>query len=768
MASSIEGIDTVAVIGAGVMGSGIAAHFANAGSRVILLDMASDGPDPARLARDAVARQLKTGGFMHPALAAKVTVGSITDDFGLVAEADWIVEAIVERLEVKRDLYTRLAPLMKTGAVLSSNTSTIPLANLVEGLPEGVARSLLITHFFNPPRFMRLLEVVAGPGTAAEAVERVGTFADHALGKSVVACKDTPGFLANRIGGLWMAAAHRYAAELALSVEEADAVIGKPFGIPSTGVFGLTDLVGIDLMPKVWQSLAESLPASDPFHRVNTPSAAIAALIERGATGRKAKAGFYRKNESGMEAFDLRALDYRAQAKPALDILTERTPRALMEHPDRGGRYAWAVMSRTLAYAASLVPEISDAIAPIDEAMRLGYNWRFGPFELMDQLGPRWLAKRLAADGQTVPPLLAMAAECGSFYQDRSALSPSGTTVALLRPKGEVLVADLKRAGPRVDGNDAASLWDMGDGVACLEFHRKMNAMAPDSMDAIATAIMRVGEGFRALVIGNDAAHFCAGADLGLFLAAIERGDLALIDDFIRRGQSVYEGLLRAPFPVVGAVAGMALGGGCEILLHCDHVQAYAESAIGLVERNVGLIPAWGGCRRLLVRAFANPDLARGPIPAVMAAFEPIVTASVSGSAMLARDLGYLRPGDGITMNRDRLLEDAKAKAVALAASGYTPPIPMELRLPGLSGRHTLMQRAEGMVPLGLLKGHDLAVAEILAGVLTGGRDADIIRPIAEAAISEMEREGFMELAATKATAQRIAHMLNTGRPLKN
>ena len=305
MASSRETIDTVAVIGAGVMGAGIAAHFANAGSRVILLDIASDGPDPARLARDAIARQVKTGGFMHPDLAAKVTVGTITDDFGLVAEADWIVEAIIERLEAKRDLYSRLAPLMKTGAVLSSNTSTIPLANLVKGLPGGVARNFLITHFFNPPRFMRLLEVVAGPGTAAEAVERVSTFADHALGKSVVACKDTPGFLANRIGGLWMAAAHRYAPELGLSVEEADAVIGKPFGIPSTGVFGLTDLVGIDLMPKVWQSFAETLPASDPFHGVDRPSAAIAALIERGATGRKAKAGFYRKSESGMEAFDL-------------------------------------------------------------------------------------------------------------------------------------------------------------------------------------------------------------------------------------------------------------------------------------------------------------------------------------------------------------------------------------------------------------------------------------------------------------------------------
>lgn len=768
MLMSMKEITTVAVIGAGVMGAGIAAHFANAGRRVILLDMAVDGPDPARLARDAVTRQVKSGGFMHPVLAAKVTVGTIESDLGLVAEADWIVEAIVEQIGAKRDLYARLAPLMRPGAVLSSNTSTIPLASLIEGLPEQIASHFLITHFFNPPRFMRLLEVVSGPRTVAEAVARVSDFADHALGKSVVACKDTPGFLANRIGCLWMAAAHRYAAELGVTIEEADAVIGKPFGIPGTGIFGLTDLVGVDLMPKVWQSFTDTLAAADPFHAVHAPSPAIAALIERGATGRKAKAGFYRKGEAGMEVLDLQSLAYRPQARPALESFKAETVRALMEHPDRGGRYAWAVMSRTLAYAAALVPEISDAIAPVDEAMRLGYNWRFGPFELIDQVGAGWLAEKLTAEGLAVPPLLAKAADNGGFYRDRAALAPEGGRVALTRPEGQVLVEDLRRAGKPVETSAAASLWDMGDGVACLEFHRKMNAMAPESMQAISSAIQRVADGFRALVIGNDAANFCAGADLGQFLAALERGDLAFIDDFVRSGQNTYDALLRAPFPVVGAVAGMALGGGCEILLHCDHVQAYAESAIGLVERNVGLVPAWGGCRRLLVRAFANPDLAKGPVPAVMAAFEPIVTASVSGSAMLARDLGYLKPSDGITMNRDRLLEDAKAKAIALAEGGYQPPEPVELCLPGLSGKHTLMNRVEGMVPLGLLKGHDLAVAEILAGVLTGGGDADVTRPIPESAIGEWEREGFLELAATKPTAQRIAHMLKTGKPLKN
>jgi 3-hydroxyacyl-CoA dehydrogenase len=768
MGAESQEIASVAVIGAGVMGAGIAAHFANAGCDVVLLDVAGQGSDPAQPARDAIARQVKAGGFMHPSLAAKVRPGTITDDLELTADADWIIEAIVELPEIKRNLYASLAPRMKTGAILSSNTSTIPLAILADGLPEAIASHFLITHFFNPPRHMRLLEVVDGPGTAAEAVARVTHFADHRLGKSVVPCKDTPGFLANRIGCLWMAAAVRYAADLGLTVEEADAVMSRPFGIPSTGIFALTDLVGVDLMPKVWSSFAETLPAGDDFHTVFAPSAAIDALIARGATGRKAKAGFYRKTADGMEAFDLAALEYRPQAKAELASLAETSARALMEHADRGGRYAWTVMSHSLAYAAALVPAISDDIAPVDEAMRLGYNWRFGPFELIDMVGPGWLADRLAAEGRDVPPLLRLAAERGSFYRDRSALSPAGTMVPLVRPEGEFLLADLKRDGRRVEGNDAASLWDMGDGIACLEFHRKMNAMAPESMDAIVAATRRVAADFRALVIGNDSAQFCAGADLGLFLAALEREDFAFIEDFVRRGQQTYDGLRKAPFPVVGAVAGLALGGGCEVLLHCDHVQAHAETAIGLVERNVGLIPAWGGCRRVLAAAATDPTLPKGPMPFVVAAFDPIAAAAVSASAMLARDLRFLRPTDGITMNRNRLLADAKAAAVRMADAGYQAPVSIELRLPGPSGRHTLMNRVESMTVLGQLRGHDVAVAEVLVDVLTGGPSANPLRPVPEEAILDLEREGFMELVASKPTAQRIAHMLKTGKSLKN
>lgn len=768
MTTEVKGISAVAVIGAGVMGAGIAAHFANAGCFVVLLDMAQEGSDPARLARDAVARQVRTGGLMHPSLAGAIRVGTIQHDLALVGDVDWVVEAIVELPEVKRDLYRRLTSLLRPDTVVSSNTSTIPLATLADGMAEPLAGNLLITHFFNPPRHMRLLEVVAGPATRPEAIARVSAFADRGLGKTVVPCKDTPGFIANRIGCLWMMAAHQYAGALGLTVEEADAVLGRPFGFPATGIFGLTDLVGIDLLPKVWSSLAATLPPGDAFHALDTPLPAVSVLIERGAVGRKARAGFYRKTDAGMEVFDLSDLAYRPLAKPALDSLAATSPRALMEHADRGGRYARAVMARTLAYAAALVPEISDSIAAIDEAMRLGYNWRFGPFELVDRVGAGWLAQVLAADGQAVPPFLSLAADQGGFYRDGAALTPTGGREALSRPAGHLLVKDIGSRSAPVERSDAASLWDMGDGVACLEFHRKMNAMAPESMAAIATATRRAASDFRALVIGNDAANFCAGADLSIFLAALERGDLAFIEDFVRQGQSVYDGLRKAPFPVVGAVAGLALGGGCEILLHCDRVQAHAETNIGLVERKVGVIPAWGGCRRLLARASANQALAAGPMPAVMAAFDPIVTAAVSGSALLARDLGLLTAEDSITMQRDRLLADAKAAALSMVAAGYQPPASTELRLPGPSGRHALMHKVETLVPLGVLYGHDQTVAAVLAEVLTGGVSADRARPIPEEAILDLEREGFMELVATPATAQRIAHMLKTGKPLKN
>lgn len=760
-------IRKVGVIGAGVMGAGIAAHCANAGVDVVLLDMPVAGRD---LAAEAVARQVKTGGLMHPSFAARLTTGT-TDDLSLLADADWVVEAVIEQVGIKRDLYHRLDAVLPADCALSSNTSTIPLAALMADMPASLTRRFLVTHFFNPPRYMRLLEIVVGPGVDPQIAETVASFADHALGKVVVPCKDTPGFLANRIGCLWMSAAVRYALEFGLTVEEADAIIARPFGIPATGIFGLCDLVGIDLMPKVWDSFSASLPPGDAFHLIHRPPPVFATLIAQGATGRKAGAGFFRKSKSGMEVLNLVTLDYRSQEKPTLESLAVADLPGLMGFEDRGGRYAWAVMSRSLAYACALVPEIADTVAPIDTAMRLGYAWRWGPFELIDRIGVAWFAERLAADGQSVPPLLARAVEQGGFYADSPAglleLTATGSRQPVPLAPGILRIAELGRRGPPVETTAAASLWDMGDGVACLEFHRKLNAMAPESLDAIAAATRRVAADFQALVIGNDADAFSAGADLGRFLAALDAGDLPFIDAFVRRGQAVYDGVLRAPFPVIGAVAGLALGGGCEILLHCDAIQAHAESTIGLVERKVGLVPAWGGCRRLLVRAASAPGLAKGPMPGPAAVFETIVTAATASSAALARDLLFVGAEDRITMNRDRLLADAKARACARVAAGYTPPPLVDLRLPGASGKATLRNRIDQLVPLGLLRGHDLVVADALATILSGG-DSDPTRPLPETAISDLEHAAFMDLVATTPTRERIAHMLKTGKALAN
>lgn len=764
-------IQKVAVIGAGVMGAGIAAHLANAGCPVVLLDIPAEGSDRSSRSRAAVAMQAKVGGFMHPDQMGFVSVGNTEDDLESLADVDWVIEAIIENVELKRALYARLDTILKPNALLSSNTSTIPLAHLVEGLPAARASRVLITHFFNPPRYMRLLEVVGGPNTAPDALRLVSDFADHRLGKSVVPCKDTPGFLANRIGCLWMLTAVRYALELGLTVEDADAVIGKPFGIPATGIFGLTDLVGIDLMPKVWASFADTLPANDRFHSEYVPLPAIAALVERGTIGRKAKAGFYRKGAAGMEAVDWASLDYRPVQAASLESARARSARAVMEHPDQGGRYAWAVMARTLVYAIELVPEISDSLAAVDEAMRLGYNWRMGPFELIDSLGVEWFAAALADHGFDIPALLTHAVAKGGFYGQangqKTVLSPAGAPVALTPPVGVITIADLRLRGEPIQGNEAASLWDMGDGVACLEFHRKMNAVAPQTLTALNAALARVQSDFKALVIGNDAAAFSAGADLTQFLAALETQDFAFLEDFITQGQTTYNALLAAPFPVVGAVAGLALGGGCEVLLHCDAIQAHAETAMGLVERNVGLIPAWGGCRRLLARNFQNPKRAKGPVPAALSTFETIIGATVSGSALWAQDIGFLRPGlDGITMNRARLLADAKARALSLCPN-YQPTASLEMRLAGVSGAHTLMNFAEGQVPLGRLKGHDLTIAALLARVLSGG-DADVTRPLSEQDINRLEREAFLELCRSPLTQERIRHMLATGKPLRN
>lgn len=773
---STHAIKKVCVIGAGTMGAGIAAQVANAGVPVLLLDIVRDANDRNAVAAGAVARMLKTdpAPFMSKSAAKLVEVGNIEDDLAKVADCDWVVEAIIERLDLKQQVYEKLEAVRRVGTAVSSNTSTIPLEQLTAGRSEGFRKDFLITHFFNPPRYMRLLEVVTGSETNAGLADRVANFADRKMGKTVVRAKDTPGFIANRVGTFWIQAALNAAADLGLTIEEADAIAGKPMGVPGTGIFGLVDLVGIDLMPYLQQSLTATLAKDDPYQAIARSSPLIDKMIAEGYTGRKGKGGFYRINrEKGKqkEAIDLATGEYRPVIKPA------SLPRnaangdlsALIGLPGNAGAYAWAILGQTLSYAAGLVPHAANDIVAIDTAMKLGYKWKYGPFELIDKIGADKLADRLKAEGRTVPALLDLA-NGRSFYRIengvREYLGTDGSYHPVTRPEGVLLLEDIKLNAKPLLRNGSASLWDIGDGVVCLEFTGKMNALDGDVMQVINDAIPLIEDNYKALVIYNEGANFSAGANLGLALFAVNIAAWGEIEKLVSGGQQSYKALKYAPFPVVGAPHGTALGGGCEILLHSDAIQAYAESYIGLVECGVGLVPGWGGNGEMLDRWRKNPALPKGPMPAVAKAFEIISTATYSKSAAEAKELGFLRPTDAVTMNRDRLLADAKAKALSLV-DGYQPPEPPEFRLPGASGKAAMEMAVKGFQANGLATDYDGVVSSKLANVLSGG-DADIVDVVSEADLLDLERKAFMELARNPRTLARVEHMLETGKPLRN
>ncbi len=773
-----EMFQKVAVIGSGVMGCGIAAQVANAGVKVLLLDIVPrDGTNRNAVAEAAVARALKTdpAPFMHAGAAKLIEVGNIDDDLGRVAECDWIVEVVVERLDIKQTLYRKLDAVRRPGTAVSSNTSTIPLARLVEGMPDSFARDFTITHFFNPPRYMRLMELVTGPLTDRTLAARVAGFCDVALGKSVVACKDSPGFIANRLGIFWMTGAVTATTEQGLTVEEADAIMGRPFGIPKTGVFGLMDLVGLDLGPHVNASLAGALPQDDEFQAINHETPLLQKMIAEGYTGRKGRGGFYRLNKAGgkriKEAIDLQTGEYRAERAADLPELAAagRDLRKLMSGQGKVANFAWRVMGHMMAYAAKLVPEATDEIVAIDEAMRLGYNWKHGPFELIDMVGVDWLIGRLREDGFAVAPMLERAAG-RTFYRVengvRQQLGQDGAYHDIVRPDGVVMLEDIKLAGKPVLRNGSAAVWDIGDGVLCFEFTSKSNALDEQIMALLGKTIALVKKDYKALVIYNEGGNFSVGANIGLALFAANIAAWMQVESMIATGQDMMQKLKYAPFPVVTAPAGMALGGGCEFLLHSDAVQAYAETYAGLVECGVGLLPGWGGCKEMLGRAATDPTTPKGPMPAPMRVFEMVSTAKVGRSAAEARDMLVLRRTDRVTMNRYRLLADAKARALELAVD-YQAPEPREIVLPGPSGKLVLDQAVAGFRKTGQATPHDVVVAGELARVLTGG-DTDVIDTVKESKLLELERESFLRLLKTSGTLARIEHMLGTGKPLRN
>jgi 3-hydroxyacyl-CoA dehydrogenase len=806
-------IKKVAVLGSGVMGSGIAAVMANAGIPVLLLDIVPPPTSPLlaggkeggntsdrnALATAAIEKQLKGGapGFSHPNNTRAVTPGNFEDDLGKLAECDWIIEVVIEKLEIKQALYQKIEAVRKKGSIVSSNTSTLPLHVLIQGMPESFQQDFLITHFFNPPRFMKLLEVVKSKAFDASRFAAFCDFADRVLGKEVVPCKDTPGFLANRIGVYWMTVGMLEAIRLGISVEEADAVMGKPLGFPKTGLFGLYDLIGIDLMPLIARSMLATLPEQDAFRKRYELPELVGKMIAEGYTGRKGKGGFYRmvtdeKGKKRKEVINLNTGEYHSEAKPKLESVEAAKAglAALFAHPDSGGKYAAAVMLQTLHYTASLIPEISDDIYSVDAAMVAGYNWKYGPFQMIDRAahggaaGTEIVAQAWEKMGLPVPPVI-QAARGKKLYEvvsgNRQQFAPGGKYIPVPIPTGSLTLEDIKLTKKPIRKNASAQIWDLGDGVACLELTSKMNTWDPENLKLVAEAPELVKSGFRALVIGTDAEHFSFGANIGFFMLACNTASWWAISEMVTQGQTAFMGLKYAPFPVVASLSGMALGGGCELLLHADAVVAHMESYPGLVEAGIGVIPGWGGCKEMLARhieaaeaagkAVASgkkPEMAMpgGSMPAISKAFEYISMAKVAGSAQEAQAMLILNAKSRIVLNRRRVLAEAKSLALELAKD-YQPPTPRSFRLPGASGCLALKMAVDNFRISGKATAHDEVVSLALARVLTGG-DTDATQEVSEQQLLELEREMFMDLVKTRATQERIAHMLATNKPLRN
>ncbi|WP_417722685.1 3-hydroxyacyl-CoA dehydrogenase/enoyl-CoA hydratase family protein [Salipiger sp.] len=722
-----------AVIGAGSMGAGIAAQFANAGVAVDLLDMPADGRRNAR-AEAGIANQVRTRGFMGAAQAQLVRPGNVEDDFDRLRDADWIVEAVIEDPAVKRALFDRIEAVRKPGAVVSSNTSTIPRARLIEGRSKAFADHFLISHFFNPPRYMELLELV-GPaeGAASAFALRAGR---DVLGKTVVPCLDTPGFIANRIGCTWISVAIVEAVRLGLTVEEADAVHAA-FGVPSTGAFGLMDLVGIDLIPHIWGSLMGALPADDTINRFDLPAEPVLrTLVETGRHGRKTGAGFYRRTAGGQrEALELTDARYRS-LRPVRtgDLPGGGALDALLADPGRLGDYARSVLTETLRYAARHAASIAVDPADVDTAMKLGYAWKRGPFEMIAALR-----------------------DTGALPEDIALPAPS---VRGATPLQDDRLARAKTSGRTIAQNAAASVRPLGDGLIALEIHTKMNAVNAEVMDMIDAALDGLAGSARGLVIGNhNPRAFSAGADLAAIVAMIDAGDWTGIEAFTARGQALYAALRRSSAPVVAAVRGVALGGGCEFLLHCDDAVLHAEAQVGLPESTLGLLPAWGGCVRTLERAAARSGEARGPGAVVSAAMGTILAPRPYGSAREAVAAGLLPETVGIAMSRDTVFDLAVARAGRLV-DGYVPPPAPTFRCAGPSGASGMLAGLTARHAAGSLGDGDLAVAERIVTVLTGGPDGDVMRETDADDILALERQAFVALAATPLARERLRKLL--------
>ncbi|MGA3026755.1 MAG: 3-hydroxyacyl-CoA dehydrogenase/enoyl-CoA hydratase family protein [Bryobacteraceae bacterium] len=752
----------VAVLGAGTMGARIAAHFANAGVPSLLLDIVlpgeSDRNAAARKGIESAAKQ-KPGGFFTGSAAALVRPGNFDDHLSEVAGCDWVIEAVTENLAIKRDLWKRVDAVRKPGAILSTNTSGIPLARISEGFPAEFRRRFLGTHFFNPPRYLHLLEMIPGAETDAEVLGFVQDFAERRLGKGVVPCKDTPNFIANRIGSFLGGTILKYTVEDGFTIEEVDALTGSLIGLPNSASYRLLDIVGLDIWAFVGTNLYEAV-SDDPWRERFLPSAFQKQMLERGWLGEKSGQGFYKRVGASRDihVLDWRTLEYAPLTKPRfpsveqarqMDDLPARL-RFLATSDDRAGRFLWKVFSDLFVYSAERVPEIADRIVEIDRAMRWGYAHKLGPFELWDALGFEDVVRRLEKEGRGVP---ASVREAKGLYKGRTYFDIATKEYRELEPRPGIIVLKDSRV---VRENPGASLVDLGDGVLAVEFHSKLNTIGEDNIAMIHAGLEELDRNFEALVIGNQGDHFSAGANLMMVLLAAQEGEWDELDLVVRRFQQVNMAMKYAPKPVVAAPFGQTLGGGCEIALHTARVQASAELYMGLVECGVGLIPAGGGCKELLAR-LKDPRKV----------FELIGYAKVSTSAEEARNLGLLHKADAVSMNPERLIGDAKALALSLV-NGYAPGAPRtDIRVGG--------EAVFALLKVGVwtaLQGHyiseyDAAIGEKLAQVISGGRLTGE-QTVSEQYLLDLEREAFLSLCGNPKTQARMAHTLKTGKPLRN
>src|SRR5271165_623191 len=809
-------IHKVAILGAGTMGARIAAHFANAGVPSLLLDIVPpDGvaPNADGAARRQIAvaglegaRKSKPAAFFEPSLSRLVTVGNFDDDLKQLAQVDWIIEAIVENLDIKRSLLKKVEAVRPPGSIVTTNTSGLPVAKIADGFSEDFRRSWFGTHFFNPPRYMRLLELIPTPDSDPALVDAVAHFCDVQLGKGVVYAKDTPNFIGNRIGTFSVLNVIRLMQEMDLSIEEVDALTGQVVGWPRSASFRTIDLVGLDILGHVVGNMKQNV--HDERSDLEIP-AFVRQMLERKWLGDKTKGGFYKKIKGGEGkederlALDWKTVDYRPAQKPkfaALDMaknLDDTGARVRMllgldggapQKADKAATFLWTALSDLWTYSANRIPEISDSVVEIDRAMRMGFNWELGPFELWDAAGVEATVARMKKEGKPVAANVEklLAAGQKSWYADDPKTSSGRRYFDLAAsnwqpvqvPAGVWSVTVAKKSNGVVKKNSGASLVDLGDGVACLEFHSKMNSLGADILSLITQSLKPGGPGdnFDAFVITNDAQNFSVGANLMLLLMSVQEEEWDDVDLAIRQFQGMTQAIKFSPKPVVSAPFGLTLGGGCEVSLHAAARQPHAELYMGLVEVGVGLLPGGGGCKEMLLRAIDSaasirPD-SRGEsvelLEAMKKAFETVATAKVSTSAHEARGLDFLSSSDRITMNRERVLSDAKARALELVRGGYEPPVmrtnvpaPGENILAALKMGVYLMRQGE------FISDHELKLGTKIAEVLCGG-NVTPGTPVSEQYLLDLEREAFKSLCGEKKTQERIQFTLKTGKTLRN